>query len=676
MKLALLATTTMMAANTAPIANQENLNYISKLEINKILEQAEKENVTSADIDEMKNNNSLLQWQKEFENAIKNSNFSFDCYLEKLSGLNLPKNQMIFMVKNAIEKLEIEGIKIRESSVRNIESRRTGRRVELPQVGSQSMRIGTGEINLNPMTVISQSIGEGYRYNPNDRDDVQYLKSHIDGDQFVRLKENNLMIPLSGKTNNDEAYHDFLPDVTIINWSNQYVYDETIKDYANNAMSDDILSMIANDIYSGNVTDKATEINKIALSLQNEIVKHTLESNLKNSKLLTGLKGLEKISTFATLFENVNNLINSLTDERGSEDLAKSSLSSLVDLSTIGLAALGPYGAISAALLELTIKTVPTKNGYTISENTGDHGLNDFKYQMLNNRTNMIRTAASFSENFTHGVSWMVEDGWFSLPKLWIRPGQTSLDPWVPVSEEYFSVNNKNVRTFVFGVPIEEQSYHQISELRKMWLGKNGFNLFDEQIIWTKFYEGTNDITFNVNPGGVEYSDNNRYYNINWMANVGGRSAAFEAAMHVHENDHDNDSSVKLWNWEGTIPGEGIEITEQSIGKIFLKFQDNNIREFTNMSERYSEAFRNAKYYANDVLSGKGVLLEDIPAANAYKHIDPSKNYRVKYYLSKIKVGETRFNTYDDRGWDDTHSDYFRFNKVEIGIKTVIEEVN
>lgn len=68
----------------------------------------------------------------------------------------------------------------------------------------------------------------------------------------------------------------------------------------------------------------------------------------------------------------------------------------------------------------MILNWIPSGNGYSIWSNTSDHGLNDWYYQWKNNFYSMIRTGENFSEDLKKGIVWRVEDGWFSLPNLFI----------------------------------------------------------------------------------------------------------------------------------------------------------------------------------------------------------------------------------------------------------------
>lgn len=54
--------------------------------------------------------------------------------------------------------------------------------------------------------------------------------------------------------------------------------------------------------------------------------------------------------------------------------------------------------------------------------------------------------------------------------------------------------------------------------------------------------------------------------------------------------------------------------------------------------------------------------------------IDVTANHDISISLKSITFGEIRFNTYDDSGYDDTHSDHFRFQKVSAHFEVNITE--
>ncbi|MDK2819370.1 MAG: hypothetical protein KFW07_00890 [Mycoplasmataceae bacterium] len=89
---------------------------------------------------------------------------------------------------------------------------------------------------------------------------------------------------------------------------------------------------------------------------------------------------------------------------------------------------------------------VPMGNGYSPIENMHDHGLNDWNSQLRNNFTAIGSLAQQASQSgnnkFVDGVEWKVTDGWWTLPKLYLK-WQGKRD-WIDVSPgQSFNWGNK-----------------------------------------------------------------------------------------------------------------------------------------------------------------------------------------------------------------------------------------
>lgn len=126
----------------------------------------------------------------------------------------------------------------------------------------------------------------------------------------------------------------------------------------------------------------------------------------------------------------------------------------LMASSTIG----APVAIVALAYfgLEIFLKSYVTGNGKTIYENFNDHGLNDWEYQMKNNRDVMLATALEFSENLKYGVTWKVTDGWFSYPDLYISRSLYNYqqNKFVHISELPYTLLSPN-NEFNFGNKIK-----------------------------------------------------------------------------------------------------------------------------------------------------------------------------------------------------------------------------
>lgn len=90
-------------------------------------------------------------------------------------------------------------------------------------------------------------------------------------------------------------------------------------------------------------------------------------------------------------------------------------------------AAAMPFISIGVGILSIIFSTlniifnVDSGNGYTIHENWHDHGLNDWRFQLKNNRENLVKIALDHSNGFKDNIQWTVTDGWFTFPELYIK---------------------------------------------------------------------------------------------------------------------------------------------------------------------------------------------------------------------------------------------------------------
>lgn len=103
-----------------------------------------------------------------------------------------------------------------------------------------------------------------------------------------------------------------------------------------------------------------------------------------------------------------------------------SSILSLASLLAPATAAM-PFISIGIGALSIILSTlniifnINSGNGYTMHENWHDHGLNDWRFQLKNNRANKVKIALDHSNGFADNIQWTVTDGWFTFPELYIK---------------------------------------------------------------------------------------------------------------------------------------------------------------------------------------------------------------------------------------------------------------
>lgn len=511
---------------------------------------------------------------------------------------------------------------------------------------------------------------------------------------------NSHQITIQGETNIWNDWHMINPDVTIINWSNEEIYDRIVR-Y--------VREMQSSSGFEQKIKVLLVGIGSLAEEGKSERLREALDvfRSFINSPALQPFQTfLKRVGYWVTLNNFITDVGNFMLHEPIYDAIEKSAAKNLVPfgMALAGTAALGgPIGAVIGLVSELVLNVIPTPNGFTPLDNMFDHGLNDWDFQLRHNTSNVLGIALAFSEDLSHGISWKVKDSILDTPDLWVRPGQVADQPWILLSKDYIPAPQVIVnpvtggeqlvysvpatKTFNWGIPIEMQGFEGLTNLRRRYdsIEKTTDNLEYQDTLQVDFYTEYSEITATPPHKGVMQADSNRNYEITFnYIDSNGVSTPFTPAQTVHENDHDNDGSVKFGNWKGDLPSDGIPINDNSVGSFELSFEDGNKLQLPDMTKMLKIALTKAKEYANFVLSygmhprmsSSTHSIEISSGSSASTGIDTrnfvafdqTKNYVAKYYVKSLWTTETRFNTYDDRGWDDTHSDNFRFKNTSIGI--------
>ncbi|TDO18980.1 hypothetical protein EI74_0798 [Mycoplasma testudineum] len=148
---------------------------------------------------------------------------------------------------------------------------------------------------------------------------------------------------------------------------------------------------------------------------KNEFEKLSKISGIENKKLIRFMNSADlEINQFSKAINNALRVGSFATSAASSVfGLVKTPKTKLISLA-LNVASL-TFDLINALL------NIKTPNGFSIIENMHDHGLNDFRNQWINNTENMVLIQKNWSENFKYGIQWKVSDGWFTLPRLFIR---------------------------------------------------------------------------------------------------------------------------------------------------------------------------------------------------------------------------------------------------------------
>lgn len=226
---------------------------------------------------------------------------------------------------------------------------------------------------------------------------------------------------------------------------------------------------------------------------------------------------------------------------------------------------------------------------------------------------------------------------------------------------------------------------------------------------------GTEDVSgrhaLYADPKPVRKSDDNTNIFVSLWSSINGIQQEWSGGIDMHENDHDHDADVKNYHTiyetigscnDRWIPNDHSsypaiihdtsctpdhrviehwvknEFTATPVKQIIW---EQNILDITNKIGDFKLLFR---WHRDDatwedttfsrlkeqIIQQYKTLHDEVAQAISnpsgftnfwHNTFDPTSTYTFKIELSSIEFGDVRFNTYDDDGWDDTHSDYFNF---------------
>lgn len=337
-------------------------------------------------------------------------------------------------------------------------------------------------------------------------------------------------------------------------------------------------------------------------------------------------------------------------------------------------------GTLTDALLNTEMP-----NGASVLSNMLDHGLNDWKFQWNNNAEAMSQIEFEFSEGCLHGVSWKVKDTMWRTPDLWIRPGQTTDAPWVKLSMDVY-IDGRMRKQFVWGEPVRFRNYRGRTNLKtRLDSLANLPNENFRRVPYHDIVEVGIDPWLNLETGGVEYSGSHRYFHVS--VEYGSNPIAASPEKTMHENDHDDDNVVKGWNWKAAWANGKIELSvndilHNRIDKGFqMRFGDGRVRAFPELDDHMKSIQRKALEYARFVQKFGMYPIHRIDSNGkreivGYKQFDPTKIIVPRFTLEYVRFDRIKFNTYDDKYYDHTHSDHFRFGSSKIAIGVEFREFN
>lgn len=530
---------------------------------------------------------------------------------------------------------------------------------------------------------------------------------------FDSTEEHKKIVYKSGTDEIYRDYHTFDDDVTIINVSNDSIW----KDASNSILGEikddpryhalmeqnqhiaEVFDLIKKGVeYSPKVVNAAVDLLKRkAIIFNDELIKK------KYGKIADKMSLLTDVMSFCVQLDDYmrdanNNFVDAIIQSGVQSGLVSTGVSSLA---TLIAAPLGPFAPIVGMIAEKVVDAIfnhVTENGHTTLSNMADHGLNDWDFQLKNNADTISKLQMEFSEGCIHGVSWMVKDAIDSTPNLWIKPGQSATTSWVKLSNDFYDPTTHLVKkSFVWGEKIRFVGYEGTTKLAEQCRAQDGFygvlsgtSITDSHKVYEDVLEVGIPEILRSQTGEVEKSDTNKNFTMSLISRtlhpMYKYFMDFEGApgIVVHENDHDDDNAVKGWNWNSNWNNNPPVIlrdwiySNEDYMHFKIHFDDGKEKMFPQLDSRLrlvarraAEFFEYVVRYGSHPHYENGERDDSKPFQPFHKdmHIIPV------FHLSHVSFGWIKFNTFDDKGYDDTHSDYFRFGNAKIGIRVSFIEI-
>ncbi|NQZ66356.1 MAG: hypothetical protein HRT99_04065, partial [Mycoplasmatales bacterium] len=657
----------------------------------------------------VKNNHVYKEIHSERRRISENN---IDYYRKKIRNSKLSANVKKTLIKNIEKQIGINKLFF-SNSIQNISPRSLRVNSKMLRYSDQSIYKTTDAMSKSIFEPIDKQISytssfndfnqTGFNgYNPvfdkgarvtigEDLDDKKVFgaSNYIDGHPLVgpgnrKIKYKGIVLNKSGSDAIEEDYHTINPDITTINVSNATILVniasviKKIPEYkefniASKKVFDNLKITNLNDVFGMHTNSDFRAKLDHTTNLLNYL-KEKGNKLLKSKKFIKMNKLLNKINYTLTAMNFINDFGDYVANE-GSVGIIDGFNKAIIKTATpflagaaIGFAVGGPLGVVAGAaasfVFDALLNVIPTPNGYSISDNIGDHGLNDFNFQWKENEDVMTKLELEFSENLSHGISWKVDDSLLDTPNLWIRPGQIASEPWVNVSEVF-----GYKKTFVWGEPVRFKNYNGITSIRRNLeeqarLRKEE-NYRKMEVVYKDILEVTSSTTtaLSLESGGVEYSDDNKNYDMTLRYRPYGKynAVSMEPSANVHENDHDDEDDIKYRNWSPSFSSP-IELKKEDImndnfGDFSIAFDDGNIKSFSSFQNELKMAAKEAIKYSDYVFkAGKFPHMYNdsngkVYINDNYERFDIGSEYIANYFLNSVYIGETRFTTYNDWGW-------------------------
>lgn len=278
-----------------------------------------------------------------------------------------------------------------------------------------------------------------------------------------------------------------------------------------------------------------------------------------------------------------------------------------------------------------------------------------------------------YSNDFHNDVEMKIVGDYKLGHSLWIKSGHDATTSWTKVPETALQGWAAEMDLSSLW---EKYHYQDLSQVNNNPGGGGG--IIQKSDIGVVLASPANTLQADQKP--VVWADGARHYWIRMMIKFGNdQFITLDPTAYVYENDDDHDSDVKFADWTASTQGL-LRFTSADRSKlenieVRLEFADSP----TDSTDQFTTFSQLAAQLKTQLLAQFDSLKATVDKMHNNQDIvglpyDKTAAHDFFLDLHSIHTDILKFNTYDDNGYDDTHSDYFRFSGVNANITTNITE--
>lgn len=417
------------------------------------------------------------------------------------------------------------------------------------------------------------------------------------------------------------------------------------------------------------LTAQLVGVEKIGSQFSSEIsgrIEQTVGSNI-NQGLKESLREINEIMRGIEIDFNPDEVVRA----HHAQSIGEKVFDFIKSTGEIALMVLQPELVSCVIAMEAELKLAPTYTGYSMSSNAKENGLNTWRAYMENKFSVMANMAYHYSNKLSRGVSWRIETTNNLWTTIYIKGGQDNENGWTQL--DWISSNSFNSKTFAPYVSLADQGLSS----SKVWSWTKDVDTSSrgELVAEDVHKQISSDIDefHEIQTGGVEYSKHHKYFNVKWYLNVKKPNSELKrfklgGGMNLFEDDHADDNQDKTGKERFNIEDKGgvYRISAEDKIWITMEFDDGKVRNML-LDNEFTQAFQWLQSnYINTRVDQKTGL-----------RYDPITSKRSIYItFDSIEFDTIRWRTYDDHGWDRTHSDHFKFKHLRINFNFKVYSQN